>query len=153
MSIIKKIIFVSLSLIIISCTLNKIDYVHGVSNLKNKTELIKINKSNKNDVLKILGPVPIKNNEENRWSYFEIRETKSKYGKKVIYLNDYMEIYFDKYGITKKIDFYNLDNMNKIVFAKDITKSLGVKDTFTKNLLSSTRKRMENARKKLKNEN
>ncbi len=97
--------------------------------------------------------MPIKNNEENRWSYFEIRETKSKYGKKVIYLNDYMEIYFDKYGITKKIDFYNLDNMNKIVFAKDITKSLGVKDTFTKNLLSSTRKRMENARKKLKNEN
>ena len=35
-----------------------------------------------------------------------------------------------------------------IKFAKEKTRSLGVKDTFTKNLLSSTRKRMENARKK-----
>ena len=31
---------------------------------------------------------------------------------------------------------------------KGKAKSLGVKDTFSKNLLSSTRKRMENARKK-----
>jgi len=116
-------------------------------------QLFTINKSNKNDINKILGPVPIKSKEEKRWTYFEVRETKTKYGKKNIYLNDYVEIYFNNYGIIKKIEFYDLNKMNKIVFTKDITKSLGVKDTFSKNLLSSTRKRMENARKKLKTNN
>ena len=116
--------------------------------MKNKIKLIKINETNKNDVFKILGPVPIENNEEQRWTYFEVRETKTKYGKRNIYLNDYLEISFNKYGIVKKVDFYDLTNMKSIKFSKDKTKSLGVKDTFSRNLLNSTRKRLENARKK-----
>jgi len=119
-----------------------------VSNLKNKIKLIKINETNKNDITKILGPVPIENKEEKRWTYFEVRETKTKYGKRDIYVNDYVEIFFNNYGIANKIEFYDLSNMKNIKFAKEKTKSLGVKDTFSKNLLSSTRKRMENARKK-----
>ncbi len=131
-----------------SCTLNKVDNVHGVSNLKNKISLIERNKTNKNDIIKILGPIPVIDKKENRWAYFEVRETKTKYGKKDVYVNDYIEIYFDKYGIVKNFEFYNLNNMKNIKFAKEKTRSLGVKDTFAKNLLSSTRKRMENARKK-----
>ena len=122
--------------------------MHGVSNLKNKISLIKTNKSNKNDIIQIFGPMPVIDKKDNRWAYFEVRETKTKYGKKNVYVNDYIEIYFDKYGIVKKFEFYNLNNMNDIKFAKEKTRSLGVKDTFTKNLLSSTRQRMENARKK-----
>ena len=131
-----------------SCTLNKVDHVHGVSNLKNKISLIKNNKSNKNDIVQIFGPMPVIDKKDNRWAYFEVRETKTKYGKKNVYVNDYIEIYFDKYGIVKKFEFFNLNNMNEIKFAKEKTRSLGVKDTFTKNLLSSTRQRMESARKK-----
>ena len=131
-----------------SCTLNKVDNVHGVSNLKNKISLIKNNKSNKNDIVQIFGPMPVIDKKDNRWAYFEVRETKTKYGKKNVYVNDYIEIYFDKYGIVKKFEFFNLNNMNEIKFAKEKTRSLGVKDTFTKNLLSSTRQRMESARKK-----
>ena len=137
-----------LTLLMTSCTLNKVDNVHGVSNLKNKISLIERNKTNKNDIIKILGPIPVIDKKENRWAYFEVRETKTKYGKKDVYVNDYIEIYFDKYGIVKNFEFYNLNNMKNIKFAKEKTRSLGVKDTFAKNLLSSTRKRMENARKK-----
>ena len=122
--------------------------MHGISNLKNKIKLIKINETNKNDILKIMGPAPIKTKEDKRWTYFEVRETKTKYGKRDIYLNDYVEIFFNNYGITKKIDFYDLEKMKNIKFTKEKTKTLGVKDTFSKNLLNSTRKRMENARKK-----
>ncbi len=136
-----------------SCTLNKVDNVHGVTNLKNKITLIKTDKTNKNDIIRIFGPIPVIDKKENRWAYFEVRETKTKYGKKDVYVNDYIEIYFDKYGIVKKYDFFNLKNMNNIKFAKEKTKSLGVKDTFTKNILSSTRQRMENARKKFQNKN
>ena len=148
MSILKKISILFFTLFFASCTLNKIDNVHGVSNLKNKIKLIRINETNKNDITKILGPVPIENKEEKRWTYFEVRETKTKYGKRDIYVNDYVEIFFNNYGIANKIEFYDLSNMKNIKFAKEKTKSLGVKDTFSKNLLSSTRKRMENARKK-----
>jgi len=147
MFIIKKIIIL-FTFFLISCTLNKIDNIHGISNLENKLKLIKPNITNKNDIIKILGPSPLEFNENRRWSYFEVRETKTKYGKRDIYVNDYVEIYFDKYGITKSIDFYNLKNMKKISFSKDRTKTLAIEDTFSKNLLSSTRKRMENARKK-----
>jgi len=122
--------------------------VHGISNLKNKIKLIKINETNKNDILKIMGPAPIKTKEDKRWTYFEVRETKTKYGKRDIYLNDYVEIFFNNYGIAKKIDFYDLEKMKNIKFTEEKTKALGVKDTFSRNLLNSTRKRMENARKK-----
>tara|TARA_B100000963_G_scaffold361621_1_gene398198 strand:- start:2086 stop:2547 length:462 start_codon:yes stop_codon:yes gene_type:complete len=148
MFIIKNLVIFFLLIIISSCTLNKVDNVHGVSNLKNKILLIKTDKTNKNDIIRILGPVPVIDKKDNRWGYFEVRETKTKLGKKKIYVNDYAEIFFDKYGLVKKLEFYSLDNMNNIKFAKEKTKSLGVKDTFTKNLLSSTRARMENARKK-----
>ena len=147
MFILKKIIIL-FTFFLISCTLNKIDIIHGISNLENKLKLIKPNLTNKNDIIKILGPSPLEYNKDRRWTYFEVRETKTKYGKRDIYVNDYVEIYFDKYGITKSIDFYNLKNMKKISFSKDRTKTLAIEDTFSKNLLSSTRKRMENARKK-----
>tara|TARA_B100000963_G_C22592775_1_gene656323 strand:+ start:415 stop:876 length:462 start_codon:yes stop_codon:yes gene_type:complete len=153
MFIYKKFSIFFLTLILTSCTLNKVDNVHGVTNLKNKITLIKTDKTNKNDIIRIFGPIPVIDKKENRWAYFEVRETKTKYGKKDVYVNDYIEIYFDKYGIVKKYDFFNLKNMNNIKFAKEKTKSLGVKDTFTKNILSSTRQRMENARKKFQNKN
>ena len=153
MFIYKKILVFFLALIITSCTLNKVDNVHGVSNLKNKISLIKNNKSNKNDIVQIFGPMPVIDKKDNRWAYFEVRETKTKYGKRNIYVNDYIEIYFDKYGIVKKFEFFDLNNMNDIKFAEEKTRSLGVKDTFTKNLLSSTRKRMENARKQFQKKN
>ena len=43
--------------------------------------------------------------------------------------------------------------MNDIKFAKEKTRSLGVKDTFTKNLLSSTRKEWKMHVKNFKKKN
>ena len=144
----RRIILLSLVIILSNCTLNKVIKHHGEHFLEKKNEKLIIGKTNKNDIVRILGPIPVIDKKENRWAYFEVRETKTKIGKKAIYVNDYVEIYFDKYGIVKKFELYTLNNMNDIKFAKEKTKSLGVKDTFSKNLLSSTRKRMENARKK-----
>lgn len=149
MSIFKKLILI-IALSQFSCTLNKIDKVHGVSNLKNKVKTIKILKSNKNDVTTILGPSIIKSNNNYQWSYFEVRETRTKLGKKKIYLNDYVEINFNQYALVKSINIYDLNNLKNIKFAEEKTKSLGVEDNFFKNLLSSTRKRMEKAREKYK---
>ena len=148
MFIIKKYIIFIFFLNLFAFNLNKIDIVHGINNLDKKKNLILINQTNKNDVINILGPVLINNKEERRWTYFEVRETKSKLGKRDIYVNNYLEIYFDKYGIVKKKDFFDLNSMKKISFSKDKIQSLGKKDTLSENLLNSTRKRLESARKK-----
>jgi len=148
MFIIKKYIIFIFFLNLFAFNLNKIDIVHGINNLDKKKNLILINQTNKNDVINILGPVLINNKEERRWTYFEVRETKSKLGKRDIYVNNYLEIYFDKYGIVKKKDFFDLNSMKKISFSKDKIQSLGKKDTLSESLLNSTRKRLESARKK-----
>ena len=74
-----------------------------------------------------------------------------------------LSLKFDKYNpqsfllsaseIDAAIQKVSNREMNDIKFAKEKTRSLGVKDTFTKNLLSSTRQRMENARKKFQKKN
>lgn len=146
----KLAVFLIIFLTQISCSLKKIDYVHGVPNLKNKTSLIKLNNSNKNDVIKFLGPSLIVNNPENKWAYMEVRQTRNNFGKKHIYLNDYTEIYFDKYGVVKKINFYDLKLLKNIKFTEEKTEVLAINETMLKNILSSTRKRIENKMNKNK---
>lgn len=136
--------------LLVSCSFHKVDDAHGVNNLLEKSKLITINKSNKNDVIRLLGPSLITSNNEMKFSYFEVRKTKNKLGSNVIYTNNYIEITFDKYGIVEKINIYNTDDNKNLNFAKETTVTRGVKDTFFSNLLSSTRKRMEKAREKYK---
>jgi len=53
----KKILFlIILTFFISNCTLNKVIKVHGVNFLEKKHKQITLNKSNKNDIIKILGP-------------------------------------------------------------------------------------------------
>jgi outer membrane protein assembly factor BamE (lipoprotein component of BamABCDE complex) len=128
--------------------LNKVDKIHGVINLKNKVKSLTIEKSNKNDVKKIIGPSII--NDKNKWTYVEVRETVTKFGKNKIYLSDYAEIYFDNYSIVKQINFYDLKKQKEIKFSKDGTKIYAIEDSFVKNLLSSTRERARRARERVK---
>jgi outer membrane protein assembly factor BamE (lipoprotein component of BamABCDE complex) len=128
--------------------LNKVDKIHGVINLKNKVKSLTVKKSNKNDVKNIIGPSII--NDKNKWTYVEVRETVTKFGKNKIYLSDYAEIYFDNYSIVKQINFYDLKNQKEIKFSKDGTKTYAIEDSFFKNLLSSTRERARRARERIK---
>lgn len=144
----KLFFFLILLSFVLSCKINKVQKTHGVNNLIEKTKLIIVNSTNKNDVINLLGPSIILDNNGMKYSYFEVVETKNKLGKRIIYINDYVEINFDKYGIVKKINTYNLKNNNDLSFSKQTTDTLAVKDTILKNLLDSTRKRMEQARKK-----
>lgn len=150
MHFIKYILIIIISFAQYSCTFNKINNIHGVNNLIEKSKLIKIDSSNRNDVTKILGPSIIKDENENKISYFEVRETKNKLGKKIIEINSYIEISFDKYNIVKKIEIFDTKKNQDLKFTEKVTNTSGVKDTFISNLLSSTRKRMKKAKEKFK---
>ncbi len=148
----KLLIFVIIIFFQFSCAFNKIDKVHGISNLKNKIEKIKINKSNKNDVINILGPSILIDQKEEKWTYFEVRETKNKFGRKIVYENNYVEIKYDKYGLVKEKTIFDIKNMKEIKFSEDKTETYALKESFIKSILSSTRKRLKNARDKYNTE-
>ena len=65
-----KYIFLLFLILLSSCSGNKVSKNHGVLSLEDKTNKIVLNKSNKNDILNILGPPStISTFDENTWIY------------------------------------------------------------------------------------
>ena len=56
----KKILILSF-LLLASCSLDKVVQHHGVHNLEKKQEKLKINYTNKNDIIRLIGPPSTKN--------------------------------------------------------------------------------------------
>ncbi len=57
---------------IINCSGNKVSNYHGVKSLETKFSQFHVNTSNKNDILKIIGPPSsISDFNKNKWFYFE----------------------------------------------------------------------------------
>lgn len=133
---------------VLSCSFKNVNEIHGVNNLQVKSSNLKINESNKNDVIRILGPtILIDKNNKNIWQYIEVRHSKNKLGKKIIIRNNLLIIKFNQYGIVENKIFLDQKDMKNLDFDEDITKGIAVKDTFLKRVLNSTRKRFLNKTK------
>ena len=122
----KYILFFAVVLIFItSCKQSEVIKTHGVAYLKKREKLIIVNETNKNDAISILGQPSTKGMlEDNLWIYIErtiTRGTLLKFGRNYIKKNNVLVIEFDKYGIAKRKEFYNKENMKKISFAKNTT--------------------------------
>ena len=103
------------SLIFVSAC--KQDYViksHGISYLEKREKLITINKSNKNDTVKVLGQPATKGmTNDNLWIYIERTKTRgklTKMGRAYLEKNNVLVLEFNKFGILIKKDFYDKDN-------------------------------------------
>ena len=59
-----------------------------------------------------------------------------------LFKNDVLVLELDSYGILKKKDFYDLNDMNKINIAKSTTKAGLRKNTFIYDFLSSMRQKI-----------
>jgi outer membrane protein assembly factor BamE (lipoprotein component of BamABCDE complex) len=137
--------------ILLGCQLQEPAKNHGILFLDNRSEKLAINKSNKNDVIKILGQPHAKTfNEENLWIYIERTLTKGKYhklGRHELKTNNTLVLNFDKYGILKSKDFYDKNNINKIKFSKKTTENNLSKRSFVESFLQSVKKKMYGRRK------
>ena len=135
-----------LSLIVTNCTTKKVVKHHGVPFLEKKQKLLFIDKSNKNDIKKILGiPSSTSKFNEDVWIYIERKQTQSQFknfGRMKLFKNDVLVLELDSYGILKKKDFYDLNDMNKINIAKSTTKAGLRKNTFIYDFLSSMRQKI-----------
>jgi outer membrane protein assembly factor BamE (lipoprotein component of BamABCDE complex) len=84
--------------------------------------------------------------DENLWIYIERTITKGKMlklGKNLVQKNNVLVLEFDKYGILKKKDFYNINDMKEITFAKNITENEIRRENFIYSFLSSVRTKMQ----------
>ena len=141
-----KIYLIIIFLLISNCSFNKAVKNHGVNLLEKKQEKLIVNKSNKNDIVKILGPALTKSTFDNDvWIYIERKtttETLVKLAKKKILVNNVLVLEIDTYGLLAKKDFYNLNNMNDLEFSKNETEIKYSKRSFVYDFLSSMKQKM-----------
>ena len=149
---VKKIFYLFVSLIFITaCQRNEVIKTHGIAYLEKREKLIFVNKSNKNDTIKIFGQPSTKGmTDDNLWIYIERTKTRGKLmklGRNYLKKNNVLVLEFNKYGILKKKEFYNKDSMKKLSFTKNVTENEIRKENFIYSFLSSIRQKMQSKRK------
>ena len=140
-----RIFFVFLFLFTLNCSSNKVSNNHGFKSLQEKFKKITINKTNKNDMLKIIGPPSsVSNFNKNKWLYIERMKTNQsifKLGIKKINKNNILIVEFNNKGILKNKKILNLNDMNDIKFVKAITEKDFKQNNILFNILSSLREK------------
>ena len=149
-----KFFIITLFFFLLNCSNNKVVKNHGVLSLEKKSNKIFVSKSNKNDLLDILGPPSIVSTfNDNTWIYIErkkVNQSIFKLGKKKIEKNNILIVQINDYGILENKNFYDMSKMNKIKFDKELTKQEYSKDTFLYNFLSSFREKINSPVKRRK---
>ena len=120
---------------------------HGVPSLEKKQNSLIISKTNKNDIIKILGNPSTKSKFDNDvWIYIERKQTQSRLknlGQMKIFKNDVLVLEIDDFGLLKKKDFYNKDNMENIKISEATTQAGFKKNSFIYEFMSSMRQKID----------
>ena len=134
-----------------ACQANQVKKTHGISYLEKREKLIKINYTNKNDIVDILGHPATKGmTDDNLWIYIERIKNRGKLlklGRSYLVKNNVLVLEFDSYGVVNKKKFYDKNNMKKLEFAENITENELRKENFIYSFLSSIRQKMETNKK------
>ena len=143
---IKILYIIFLSFIVTNCSLKPVVKHHGVPFLEKKQLELIVNESNKNDIKKILGtPSTTSKFDNDIWIYIERKQSQSKLknlGKMKIFKNDVLVLELNNYGILKKKQFFNINDMEKLTLVEGTTKTGLKKNTFIYDFMSSMRQKM-----------
>ena len=141
-----KFFIITIFFLITNCNLNKVVKHHGIQFLEIKQEKLSINKTNKNDIQKILGPPSTKSTFNNDvWIYIERKTSKSSLftlGKKKMIKNNVLVLEIDNKGLLVKKDFFDINDMNEFNFSEGTTEKTHSKRSFVYDFLSSVRQKM-----------
>jgi outer membrane protein assembly factor BamE (lipoprotein component of BamABCDE complex) len=143
---IKILYIIFLLLIVANCSFKKVVKHHGVPFLEKKQTSLSVNETNKNDILKILGiPSTTSKFDNDVWIYIERKQTQSELknlGKMKIFKNDVLVLEINDYGILKKKEFYNIDDMQKIKVTEATTQGGFKRNSFVYDFISSLRQKI-----------
>ena len=144
-------ILITLFLFLLACQLQDPVKNHGILFLENRSNKLVLNSSNKNDALIVFGQPHTKSlGDENQWIYIERTLSRGRFhklGQNVLQTNNVLILYFDKYGVLIKKDFFNKEDIKKITFSKDKTENKLSKKSFVETFLSSVKEKMYGSRK------
>ena len=135
----------------INCSVNKVSYTHGFRFLEIKSNKILINKTNKNDVKKLVGPPSSVSNFNDIWLYIERKKTNQsiyKLGKKKISKNNILILEFNSMGLVSSKKFLKLEDMNDIKIAEKMTNKKFKNDNKLYNALSTLRNKLNTRQKR-----
>ena len=146
-SFMQKILYIIfISLIVTNCSFKKVVKHHGVPFLEKKQTLLVINKTNVNDIRKVLGsPSTTSKFDNDIWIYIERKQTQSQLknlGRMKIYKNNVLVLEIDNRGILKKKNFYNKDDMQKLKIVEATTETGFQKNSFIYNFMASMRQKV-----------
>ena len=131
---------------ILNCSGNKVSNYHGTKMLEAKYDNIKVNKTNKNDIIKIFGsPSSVSDFNKNKWFYFERLKTNQsliKLGAQKIKKNNVLIIEINNNGILKSKKLLNLEDMNDLEYVKTLTSKEFKNDSFVYGVFSSLREKI-----------
>ena len=158
-----RLILLIIFLFIVNCKFDKVVDSHGIHYLDKKNKQLVVKSSNKNDIMKLLGPPSTKSKFDNDvWIYIERKKTRStlfKLGKRYIEVNNVLVLEIDNKGLLAKKKLLNIDNMNELKFVEDETGVSYSKRSFVFDFLSSMRQKVNDPlgvrakkRKKIKNQ-
>ena len=146
-----NLVYIVLIFLLTNCQLKEPIKVHGINFLENRSKKISLNKSNKNDVINILGnPHTTSIDDENLWFYFDRKLASSsivKFGDMDLLENNVLVLNFNKYGIVSQKEFFSKDDMKKIQYSQMETENPVSKQSFVSTFLQSVRQKMYGKRK------
>mgnify|MGYP006099436953 FL=1 len=129
-----------------NCSLDKVVNNHGVKFIEIKEKQLFLNKSNKNDIIEIMGPPSTRSMFDNDlWIYIERKNTRKSilsFGSKITEVNNVLILEIDNKGLLVKKDLYQMDKMNKIKFSTENTSVNYTKNSFVYDFLSSLRQKV-----------
>ena len=129
-----------------NCSGNKVSNYHGNKLLSSKYDIIEVNVTNKNDLIRIIGPPStISDFNENLWFYFERLKTNQslvKLGAQKIKKNNILIVELNNKGILKSKRILDLDDMNDIEYIKTVTTKEFKNDNFIYGIFSSLREKI-----------
>ena len=142
----KTLYIIFFSLIVTNCSFKPVVKHHGVPFLEKKQASLIVNKSNKNDIKETLGTPSTKSKFDNDiWIYIERKQTQSKLknlGRMKVFKNDVLVLEIDSYGILKKKEFYNKEDMKNIKVVEATTVAGFKKNSFIYEFMSSMRQKI-----------
>ena len=136
-----KILLIILTLFLSNCKLNKVVNHHGIHNLELKSKDLLVNKTNVNDINKILGPPSSTSYFDNDvFMYLERKTSNSKLlklGKKKLLVSNVLLLEIDKRGMLINKEFLNMNDLNKLKISQKETGISTRKQSFISEALSN----------------
>ena len=142
----KTLLLLTIFFLFANCTNKLAIEHHGVNKLSIKQDKLILNETNKNDIIKILGPPSTTSFFDNEILFFIERKEAAgsilKLGDKKIIVNNVLIVEINKYGLLENKTFYDMSKMQKIKISKNQTEVSYQKNTFIYDFLSSMRQKI-----------